>query len=83
QHSLQARALEVSCMLAETHWLLVESGKDGLPWAFLTVLVCWLSLLFATFGLHAPANPTVLSILLFCALSVAGAIFLVSDMANP
>ncbi|MBY3034405.1 DUF4239 domain-containing protein [Rhizobium leguminosarum] len=83
QHSLQARALEVSGMLAETHWLLVESGKEGLPWAFLTVLVCWLSLLFATFGLQAPANPTVLSILLVCALSVAGAIFLVSDMANP
>ncbi|NKL39116.1 DUF4239 domain-containing protein [Rhizobium leguminosarum bv. viciae] len=82
QHSLQARALEVSGMLAETHWLLVESGKEGLPWGFLTVLVCC-SLLFATFGLQAPANPTVLSILLVCALSVAGAIFLVSDMANP
>jgi hypothetical protein len=83
QRALQARALEVSGMVAETHWLLVESGKEGLPWAFLTVLVCWLSLLFATFGLQAPANPTVLSILFVCALSVAGAIFLVSDMANP
>ena len=83
QRSLQARTLEVSGMLAETHWLLVESGKEGLPWAFLAVLVCWLGLLFATFGLQAPANPTVLSILLVCALSVAGAIFLVSDMANP
>ncbi|MBY5870308.1 DUF4239 domain-containing protein [Rhizobium leguminosarum] len=83
QHFLQARALEVSGMMAEAHWLLVESGKEGLPWAFVTVLVCWLSLLFATFGLQAPANLTVLSILLVCALSVAGAIFLVSDMANP
>ncbi|WP_163883470.1 DUF4239 domain-containing protein [Rhizobium laguerreae] len=83
QHSLQARAVEVSGMMAEAHWLLVESGKEGLPWAFVTVLVCWLSLLFATFGLQAPANLTVLSILLVCALSVAGAIFLVSDMANP
>lgn len=83
QRSLQARALEVSGMVAETHWLLVESGKEGLPWAFLTVLVCWLALLFATFGLQAPTNPTVLSILLVCALSVAGAIFLISDMANP
>ncbi|PCK83344.1 MULTISPECIES: DUF4239 domain-containing protein [Rhizobium] len=83
QLSLQARALEVSGMLAETHWLLVESGKEGLPWAFLAVLVCWLGLLFATFGLQAPANPTLLSILLVCALSVAGAIFLITDMANP
>ncbi|MBY5544826.1 DUF4239 domain-containing protein [Rhizobium leguminosarum] len=83
QHALQARAVEVSGMMAEAHWLLVESGEEGLPWAFVTVLVCWLSLLFATFGLQAPANLTVLSILLVCALSVAGAIFLVSDMANP
>ncbi|MGV4794198.1 bestrophin-like domain [Rhizobium sp. F40D2] len=81
--TLQTRALDVSGMVAETHWLLVESGKEGLPWAFLTVLVCWLSLLFATFGLQAPVNPTVLSILLVCALSVAGAIFLITDMANP
>jgi hypothetical protein len=83
QRSLQVRALDVSGMVAETHWLLVESGKEGLPWAFLAVLVCWLSLLFATFGLQAPANLTVLSILLVCALSVAGAVFLISDMANP
>jgi hypothetical protein len=40
-------------------------------------------LLFATFGLQAPPNPTVLSILFVCALSVAGAVFLISDMANP
>lgn len=83
QSSLQARALEVSGMVAETHWLLIESGSEGLPWPFLIVLVYWLSLLFATFGLQAPPNPTVVSILLVCALSVAGAIFLISDMANP
>ncbi|PDT25877.1 DUF4239 domain-containing protein [Rhizobium sp. L9] len=83
QRSIQARALDVSGMVAETHWLLVESGSEGLPWAFLVVVVCWLSLLFTTFGLQAPPNPTVLAILLVCALSVAGAVFLVSDMANP
>lgn len=83
QSSLQARALEVSGMVAESHWLLVESGNEGLPWPFLIVLVYWLALLFATFGLQAPPNPTVVSILLVCALSVAGAIFLISDMANP
>ncbi|WP_190237650.1 DUF4239 domain-containing protein [Rhizobium sp. R634] len=83
QRSLQARALDVSGTLAETHWLMVESGSEGLPWAFLGVLVCWLSLLFATFGLQAPPNPTVLSILFVCAFSVAGAVFLISDMANP
>ena len=83
QRSLQSRALDVSGIVAETHWLMVESGSEGLPWAFLGVLICWLSLLFATFGLQAPPNPTVLSILFVCAFSVAGAVFLISDMANP
>ena len=83
QRSLQARAIEVSGMIAEAHWLLVETGEEGLPWAFLTVLVFWLSLLFATFGLQAPPNATVACILVVCALSVAGAVFLITDMANP
>jgi hypothetical protein len=73
QRLLQGRALEISG----------ETDSEGLPWAFLTILVFWLSLLFGTFGLQAPPNLTVFSILLICALSVAGAVFLIVDMANP
>jgi hypothetical protein len=69
--------------VAEGHWLQVESADEGLPWGFLIVLVYWLALLFGTFGLQAPANPTVLTIIIVCALSVAGAVFAISDMANP
>lgn len=83
QRSLQTRALEVSGMVAEGHWLLVETANEGLPWAFLTILILWLALLFGTFGLQAPANPTVICILIFCALSVAGALFLIVEMADP
>jgi hypothetical protein len=83
QRLLQGRALEISGEVAEAHWLLVETDSEGLPWAFLTILVFWLSLLFGTFGLQAPPNLTVFSILLICALSVAGAVFLIVDMANP
>lgn len=80
---IQARALEVSGNVAEGHWLQIESADEGLPWGFFVVLVYWLALLFGTFGLQAPANPTVLAIIIVCALSVAGAIFAISDMANP
>ena len=44
---------------------------------FLVVLVFWLAMLFTSFGLFAPSNATVVGVLLVCALSVAGAIFLV------
>jgi hypothetical protein len=80
---IQMRALEVSGHVAEGHWLQVESADEGLPWGFFVVLVYWLALLFGTFGLQAPANPTVVAIIIVCALSVAGAVFAISDMANP
>jgi hypothetical protein len=83
QRWLQSRALEVSGQIAAAHWMLVETGSEGLPWAFLTILVFWLALLFATFGLLAPGNATIVVTLLVCSLSVAGAVFLVVDMAGP
>jgi hypothetical protein len=83
QRWLQSRALDVSGQIAEAHWLLVDSGEEGLPWPFLMIMVFWLAMLFATFGLLAPSNMTVLVTLLVCALSVAGAVFLIVDMANP
>ena len=83
QGILKIRALEVSSLIAEAHWLLVERGSEGLPGAFLTILVFWLSLLFLTFGLLAPRNGTVIGIVFVCGFSVAGAVFLVIDMAHP
>ena len=83
QRSLQARALEVSGKIAEAHWLLVETESEQLPRSFVAILVLWLALIFATFGLLAPINATVICTLLVCALSVAGAVFLIVDMAHP
>ena len=83
QRLLQARALEVSGLLAEAHWMHVESSTEGLPTAFLVILVFWLAWLFLTFGLQAPANQTVIGVMMVCSLSVAGAVFLVIDMAHP
>jgi hypothetical protein len=83
QRSLQARALQVSGQIAEAHWLLIEMRGEGLPWAFLAILVFWLALLFSTFGLLAPGNITVVCILLVCAVSVAGAVYLIIDLAHP
>jgi hypothetical protein len=50
---------------------------------FLVVLVFWLAMLFASFGLFSPSNATVIGVLLVCAISVAGAIFLVLEMDRP
>lgn len=40
------------------------------------MLVSWLAIIFITFGLYAPRNATVVTVLIVCALSIAGGIFL-------
>ena len=83
QRLLQARALEISGKIAEAYWLLVETESEEPPLPFVVILVLWLTLLFATFGLLAPFNATVACTVLICALCVAGAVFLITDMAHP
>jgi hypothetical protein len=50
---------------------------------FLVILSFWLVVLFASFGLFAPRNATVVATLLISALSVAGAIFLILELDQP
>ncbi|WP_160003238.1 DUF4239 domain-containing protein [Rhizobium sp. 18055] len=83
QRLLKARALDISGAIAEAHWLVFESSNEGLPTAFLVVLAFWLTLIFLTFGLLSPQNATVMSIIIVCAVSVGGAVFIVNDMAHP
>jgi hypothetical protein len=47
------------------------------------MLVCWLTILFISFGLYAPPNPTVMATLLVCAASVSSAILLILEMYKP
>jgi hypothetical protein len=80
QHWLQSRALQVSGNVAQARWLLVVQTGSVIPRPFLIVVVFWLAVLFASFGLFAPGNPTVIVILFIAALSVAGAIVLILEM---
>ena len=83
QRLLQAQALQISGELAQERWLLIEHTQSSLPTAFLVMLVFWLVVLFAGFGLFSPHNPTIIAVLFVCALSVSGAIFLILEMNTP
>ncbi len=83
QRWLQSRALQISGQIAEARWLRTETEAGGFPGAFLAILVFWLALLFASFGLLAPGNATVVGTLFVCALSVTGALVLIIDMDHP
>ncbi len=83
QHLLRARAIQVSGDIAEARWLRTETEVGGFPAPFLAVLILWFTLLFASFGLLAPGNGTVVLTLLACALSVSVALVLIIDMDHP
>jgi hypothetical protein len=83
QQSLHPRGIELSQDLLDANWTLVERGRDALPVLFLVIMLFWLFVLNLTYGLAAPANGTVLAILLVCALSVAAAVFLIKELAHP
>ena len=47
------------------------------------MLILWVAVIFISFGLFAPRNATVIATLCVCALSVAGAIFLILELDQP
>jgi hypothetical protein len=83
QRWLQSQALTLSGDLAAARWLIFAQAGNSLPVPFVVVLVLWLAVLFASFGLMAPRNATVIAALMLCALSVAGSIFLILEMSRP
>jgi hypothetical protein len=83
QRTLQAQALKTAIDIAQTRWLLFAQRNSSIPTPFLVMLVFWLTMLFASFSLFAPAHATAIATLLVCALSVSGAIYLILEMDRP
>ena len=83
QRSLQSRAIAAFTEGAQTRLLLFAQAGGSIPTPFLIILVFWLSAIFVSFTLFAPTNPVVMASLLVCALSFAGAIFLVLELDSP
>lgn len=69
--------------LRQSRWLVVEQAQNKLPMPFLAMLLFWLTALHFSFGLFAPRNAMVIAVMLTCAVSVSGAIFLILEMNHP
>jgi hypothetical protein len=83
QRSLQSRAVAALTEGAQTRLLLFAQAGGSIPTPFLIILVFWLSAIFVSFTLFGQINPVVMATLFVCALSFAGAIFLVLELDNP
>ncbi|HEY7424595.1 MAG TPA: hypothetical protein VH682_10230 [Gemmataceae bacterium] len=83
QSKIKARALDIANELEKTRLRLFAQKDSAIPLVFLVVLAFWLTILFAGLALLAPRNATVFSVLIVCALSVSGAIFLILELDRP
>jgi hypothetical protein len=83
QRGLQSRALDLTEALLQARWLVLAGTETSVPVPFLVILLFWLTIIFGSFGLFAPRNATVLTVLFVCALSVGSAVFLVLEMDAP
>ncbi len=83
QRALQSQALQITGDMLQSRWMMIEHIQNALPWPFFVVVVFWLTMLHLTFGLLAPRNGTVIAVLIVCALSVSGALFLINEMNHP
>ena len=80
QRTLRAEALSLTVEIARARWLLLERSGFTIPMPFLLMLALWLALIFLSFGLFAPSNPTVVASFFICAIAIASAIFLIVEL---
>lgn len=83
QQSLKSRARDLAEEILQVRWLVFAGVGSSVPGPFITILVFWLTITFASFGLFAPRNGTVVMALFVCAVSVGSAVFLILELDGP
>jgi hypothetical protein len=83
QQSLRSRAADLCEGLLEVRWLASADVESSVPLPFVVILLFWLTITFAIFGLLSPANATIRTVFVVCALSVGSAVFLILELDGP
>jgi hypothetical protein len=83
QRLLQAQATDINLTLLRQRWLLIEQQGPSVQLVVLVILVSWVTVIFASFGMNAPRNGSVVVTFLICSLAIGGAIFLILEMDRP
>jgi hypothetical protein len=83
QTRLQSSSLELEDQLLQERWMIQVVSEGGLPPLLLIIPVIWVSFLTFLYAFFSPRNFTVITVLFFCSVSIAGAIFLIDEMSTP
>lgn len=76
-------ALVIATQLNQERWQITVESTSKLPMTLVVIPVLWITFLTFVYGVFSPRNPTVIMVLLFCSMSIAGAIFLICEMSMP
>ena len=79
----KAESLKLTEEVLRTRWRLLSSSGGSVSQTFLIVVIFWLSMTFASFGISAPRNATVVTVFVISTFSVAAAIFLILELDGP
>jgi hypothetical protein len=84
QASIKAQIISQATIERQTQWLLfLKSEQTAIPLLLLVVLVSWMAVIFASFGLYAPPNATVIVAVAMSGVAVSAAIFIMLEMYTP
>jgi hypothetical protein len=83
QRWLRNQALKIAARLIQTRWALLVGAQGTISPILIGIMVVWVFIIFASFGLNAPRNATVIGAFLVCALSIGASIFVILEMNAP
>lgn len=83
ERALKTQAFSMVSDLGQMRWLMFEQAGPSTSALMIAIVVCWIAILFFSFGLFAPSNGTVIAALLVAAWSVAGSVFLILELDHP
>ena len=83
QRWLQGQALQVTAAAMATRWELGLENLSKTPTPLLVLVVFWFIILFASFGLFAPANITSVTAIFLCSVGVGTAISMMTELQTP
>lgn len=69
--------------IVELRWALIEQAEGSIPLPLLLLVMCWLVLIFGSYGYGAPSNVTVVLSLLLAAALIAAALDLIVELDAP
>ncbi len=83
QERLAADCFDQYKEFARARWSLLLAPQNTIPAPFLRMLIAWLMMIFFCFGLRAPAEPPIMTMITLSAATLSSMMFAIMDIVDP